>query len=62
MLDNVQAIECRTEIDAVKDHLRHEGVVDAGALEDNGSVVKEIVGTFHSVSCCIHTRTGETHQ
>lgn len=43
MLDNIKTIERRAEVDAVQNHLCHKGVVDAGALEDNRSVVEKVV-------------------
>ena len=44
MLHDIQAIESHAKVDPIQDHLRHEGIVDAGALKDNGSVVEKVVG------------------
>ena len=41
-LDEVDTERCDTEIDAVEDHLRHEGVVDASRLEDDSAIVEEL--------------------
>lgn len=46
VLNNVEAVKCRAEVDAVQDHLCDEGVVDAGALEDRRAVVEEVVCTY----------------
>ena len=40
VLHVVQADEGYAEIDAVQDHLRDEGVVDSGCLEDDRAVVE----------------------
>ena len=45
MLDDVEAVECRAEVDAVKDHLGDVAVVDARRFEDDGSIVEEVVGS-----------------
>lgn len=42
VLDVVQADEGDAEVDAVEDHLRDEGVVDAGCFEDDGAVVEAV--------------------
>ena len=44
MLDDVETIEGCAEINAVQDHLCDERVVDACPLEDDGSVVEEVIG------------------
>lgn len=40
VLDVVEADEGDAEVDAVEDHLRDEGVVDARGLEDYGAVIE----------------------
>lgn len=47
VLDNVETVERCSEVDAIQNHLSDEGIIDAGTLEDNGSVVlKSISGAF----------------
>ena len=43
VLDDVEPIEGGAEVDAVEDHLRHEGIVDADGGEDRGAVVEEVI-------------------
>ena len=45
MLDNIETVESCAKVDAVEDHLRDECIVDAGCLEDDCPIVKEVIGT-----------------
>jgi hypothetical protein len=51
MLYHVQAKECGPEVDTTKNHLSDEAVVDAGSLENNRTVVEEVVGTCQLLQC-----------
>ena len=41
--DNVKAQECCAEIDASEDHLSHIRVADSGTLENDSTVVEEVI-------------------
>lgn len=43
VLDNIQSIESTAKVDTVQNHLSHVTVVDAGGLEDDRSVVEELI-------------------
>lgn len=59
MLDDVESVECRPEVDTIQDHLRNEGIIYASTLEDRRAVVEEVVGASQSIVNVSASSTGE---
>ena len=51
VFNDVQTAKGRTEVHAAENHLRDKSVLDAGAVEDDGPVVEEVVGTGQLLKC-----------
>lgn len=45
VLDNIQTAESRAEIDRAENDLGDKAIFEPGTLEDNSSVVEEVVGS-----------------